>query len=33
MMTERDVIVTHTTIMRWVLRYAPEYECRMGSLF
>jgi hypothetical protein len=28
MMAERDVIVTHTTIMRWVLRYAPEYECR-----
>ncbi len=28
MMAERDVIVSHTTIMRWVLRYAPEYECR-----
>src|ERR1700736_2848021 len=28
MMAERDVVVSHTTIMRWVLRYAPEYECR-----
>src|SRR5882672_2178430 len=28
MMAERDVIVSHTTIMRWVLRYAPEYERR-----
>ena len=26
MMAERDVIVSHTTIMRWVLRYVPEYE-------
>jgi hypothetical protein len=23
MMAERDVIVSHTTIMRWVLRYVP----------
>jgi transposase-like protein len=28
MMAERDVIVSHTTIMRWVLRYTPEYERR-----
>ena len=28
MMAERDVVVSHTTIMRWVLRYAPEYEGR-----
>jgi len=28
MMAERDVSVSHTTIMRWVLHYAPEYECR-----
>jgi transposase-like protein len=28
MMAERDVIVSHTTIMRWVLRYVPEYERR-----
>lgn len=28
MMAERAVIVSHTTIMRWVLRYVPEYERR-----
>jgi transposase-like protein len=28
MMAERGVVVTHTTIMRWVLRYVPEYEER-----
>lgn len=28
MMAERDVIVSHSTIMRWVLRYVPEYERR-----
>ena len=28
MMAERGVTVTHTTIMRWVLRYVPEYEKR-----
>ncbi|MGB8326667.1 MAG: IS6 family transposase [Steroidobacteraceae bacterium] len=28
MMAERDVVVSHTTIMRWVLRYVPEYERR-----
>jgi transposase-like protein len=28
MMAERDVIVSHTTIMRWVLRYVPEFERR-----
>ena len=28
MMAERGVIVSHTTIMRWVLRYVPEYEKR-----
>jgi transposase-like protein len=28
MMAERGIIVTHTTIMRWVLRYVPEYERR-----
>ena len=26
MMAERGVAVSHTTIMRWVLRYVPEYE-------
>jgi transposase-like protein len=28
MMSEREVIVAHTTIMRWVLQYVPEYERR-----
>ncbi len=28
MMAERGIVVTHTTIMRWVLRYVPEYERR-----
>ena len=28
MMAERDIVVSHTTIMRWVLRYVPEYERR-----
>ena len=28
MMAERDVAVTHTTIMRWVQRYVPEFEYR-----
>src|SRR5437762_14339212 len=28
MMTERGVIVSRTTIMRWVIRYVPEFEKR-----
>lgn len=28
MMAEQGIVVSHTTIMRWVLRYAPEYEAR-----
>ncbi len=28
MMAERGVVVSHTTIMRWALRYIPEYERR-----
>lgn len=28
MMVERGVEVSRTTIMRWVLRYVPEYEQR-----
>ena len=28
MMAEHGVTLTHTTIMRWVLRYVPEYERR-----
>jgi transposase-like protein len=27
-MAERGVQVAHTTILRWVLRYVPEYEKR-----
>lgn len=26
MMAERDVAVSHTTIMRWVQHYVPEFE-------
>jgi len=28
MMAERGIAISHTTIMRWVLRYVPEYERR-----
>ena len=28
MMAERAVVVSHTTIMRWVIRCAPEFEKR-----
>ncbi len=28
MMQERDVDVDHTTIFRWVRRYAPEFDKR-----
>jgi transposase-like protein len=28
MMAEQGIAVAHTTIMRWVLRYVPEYERR-----
>jgi len=28
MMAEQGIIVSHTTIMRWVLHYVPEYERR-----
>jgi transposase-like protein len=28
MMAERGILVSHTTIMRWVLRYVPEFEKR-----
>ena len=28
MMAEHAVVVSHTTIMRWVIRYAPEFEKR-----
>ena len=28
MMAERGIIVSHTTILRWVMRYVPEFEKR-----
>jgi transposase-like protein len=28
MMAERGITVSHTTILRWVLQYVPEYERR-----
>jgi len=28
MMAERGVVISHTTIMRWVIRYVPEFEKR-----
>jgi transposase-like protein len=28
MMAERGIAVSHTTIMRWVIRYVPEFEQR-----
>ena len=28
MTAERGIVVSHTTIMRWVLRYVPELEKR-----
>jgi transposase-like protein len=28
MMAERGIVVSHTTILRWVTRYVPEYEKR-----
>jgi hypothetical protein len=28
MMAEREIAVSHTTVMRWVLRFVPEYERR-----
>lgn len=30
MMAERNVAVTHTTLMRWVHRFVPEFERRWG---
>src|SRR6266850_4094999 len=28
MMTERGIVLAHTTILRWVQRYVPEFEKR-----
>jgi transposase-like protein len=27
-MAECDILVSHTTILRWVLHYVPEFEMR-----
>jgi transposase-like protein len=32
MMAERGINVSHTTILRWVLRYVPEYESAVRTL-
>lgn len=31
MMAERGVEVSHTTILRWVVRYVPEFEKRSAA--
>jgi transposase-like protein len=31
MMAERGVALTHTTILRWVRRYVPEFEKRWNK--
>jgi transposase-like protein len=28
MLAERDIVVSHSTILRWVQRYVPEFEKR-----
>ena len=33
MMAERGLSLAHTTIMRWVWRYAPEFEKRWEACF
>ena len=30
MMAERGIVVSHTTIHRWVIRYVPEFENRQA---
>jgi hypothetical protein len=32
MLAERDITVSHSTILRWVQRYVPEFEKRWGRL-
>jgi transposase-like protein len=32
MMVERGIVVSHTSIMRWVQRYVPEFERRWARL-
>ena len=31
MMSERGIVLTHTTILRWVQRYVPEFEKRWSQ--
>ena len=31
MMAERGLAVSHTTILRWVIRYVPEFEKRRAD--
>ena len=33
MMAERGVVVSHSTILRWVSRYVPEFEKRLATFF
>jgi transposase-like protein len=30
MMAERGITLSHSTILRWVQRYVPEFERRLG---
>jgi len=32
MMAERETVVSHTTVVRWLLRYVLEYERRCRSI-
>ena len=32
MMAERGLDLSHTTILRWVIRYVPEFECRISPV-
>ena len=32
MMAERGIDLAHTTIMRWIQRYVPEFEKRWNSV-
>ena len=33
MMAERGIVASHTSIMRWVQRYVPEFERRWAARF
>ena len=33
MMAERGIEVAHTTVLRWVTRYVPEFDKRSPRLF